>query len=166
MTAEDRPAVLIRDPQWSELDALAALWHQGWRDAHAGIIPESLARFRTLESFRQRLEDGFSSIRVAGPAGECRGFAMVKGNELYQLYVSADWRGAGIAAALIADAEARMAAGGITVAWLACAIGNDRAARFYEKSGWHRAGIYANRLETPEGEYLLDVWRYEKRVGG
>jgi hypothetical protein len=30
---------------------------------------------------------------------------------------------------LIADAEARLAEAGIATAWLACAIGNDRAAR-------------------------------------
>jgi RimJ/RimL family protein N-acetyltransferase len=57
-----------------------------------------------------------------------------------------------------------LAQSGVAVAWLACAIGNERAARFYEKRGWTRAGTIVNRLNTPEGEYLLDVWRYEKRL--
>jgi RimJ/RimL family protein N-acetyltransferase len=52
----------------------------------------------------------------------------------------------------------------VRTAWLACAIGNDRAARFYEKHGWHHAGIMVNRLETIRGEYLLEVWRYEKSL--
>jgi len=49
------------------------------------------------------------------------------------------------------------------VAWLACAIGNDRAARFYEKHGWHRAGVMVNQLETRNGIFPLDVWRHEKK---
>jgi ribosomal protein S18 acetylase RimI-like enzyme len=86
----------------------------------------------------------------------------VKDAELYQLFVSAQSRGSGVAAALLADGEARLAASGVQTAWLACAIGNERAARFYEKHGWHRVGNMINRSDTPSGEYLLDVWRYEK----
>jgi GNAT superfamily N-acetyltransferase len=44
---------------------------------------------------------------------------MLKGDELYQLYVSAPARGSGVAAALVADAEARLAEGGVKTAWLA-----------------------------------------------
>jgi ribosomal protein S18 acetylase RimI-like enzyme len=87
---------------------------------------------------------------------------MVKGDELYQLYVSAKSRGTGLAAALLTDSEDRMFRGGVETAWLACAIGNTRAARFYEKCGWHRAGTMINRLETTEGLFSLEVWRYEK----
>jgi hypothetical protein len=53
---------------------------------------------------------------------------------------------------------------GVWVAWLACAIGNERAARFYEKRGWMRAGNMINELETPGGRFRLKVWRYEKRL--
>ncbi|HXV64473.1 MAG TPA: GNAT family N-acetyltransferase [Vicinamibacteria bacterium] len=83
-------------------------------------------------------------MRVVGPVGAPVGFCVVKGDELYQLYVSAQSRGAGVAAALIADAEARLVEDGVERAWLACAIGNERAARFYEKSGWHRVGTMMN----------------------
>ena len=94
---------------------------------------------------------------------------MVKDAEVYQLFVSAGARGSGVAAALINDAEARLAAAGIDTAWLACAIGNDRAARFYEKCGWQRVGTMVNHAETSEGTFALEVWRYEKaltRSGG
>jgi hypothetical protein len=47
---------------------------------------------------------------------------------------------------------------------LACAIGNEQAARFYEKCGWHRAGTMINNLDTTEGVFPLEVWRYEKRL--
>jgi GNAT superfamily N-acetyltransferase len=101
-------------------------------------------------------------VRVLGPVGAPVGFCIIKGDELYQLFVSAHSRGSGAAAALIGDAEARLSENGVETAWLACAIGNDRAARFYEKCGWHLAGTMVNHLDTPEGRFLLEVWRYEK----
>jgi ribosomal protein S18 acetylase RimI-like enzyme len=152
----------VRNPQETEVGPLARLWYDGWQDAHAQILPAELARFRTLESFDERLRAALADVRVMGPVGAPAGFCMIKGDELYQLYVSAAARGAGVAATLLNDAEARLAANGIETAWLACAIGNHRAARFYEKSGWERVGEMINRLETPQGEFQLPVWRYEK----
>ena len=91
------------------------------------------------------------------------GFCILKGDELYQLYVSAEARGSGAAAALTADAEARLAQAGVEVGWLACAVGNDRAARFYEKCGWRRVGTVAYLPDAADG-VALEVWRYEKRL--
>ena len=152
----------VRDAEEAELDHLAKLWYDGWQDAHARILPEELARHRTLESFRYRLQAALPGLRVAGPPGEAVGFCITQDDELYQLYVSALARGSGIAAALLADAEERLAASGVETAWLACAIGNERAARFYEKYGWRRTGNMINVLETPDGPFPLEVWRYEK----
>lgn len=154
----------VRTAETVDIDRLAQVWHDGWQDAHARIVPAELARLRSLESFRQRLEAALPSIRVMGPPGSPVGFCMVRGTELYQLYVAAQSRGSGIAAALIADAEARLAASGVETAWLACAIGNERAARFYEKRGWHRVGVMLNHAETAEGAFPLEVWRYEKSL--
>jgi GNAT superfamily N-acetyltransferase len=152
----------VRAAQPKEVDQLARLWYDAWQDAHASIVPAELTRLRTLESFKQRLEAAFSDLRVVGPVGAPVGLCVVKDDELYQLFVSAQSRGAGVAAALIADAEARLSARGVETAWLACAIGNDRAARFYEKCGWRRAGVVVSQLETPDGLFPLEVWRYEK----
>lgn len=154
----------VRCAEEREVDALAKLWYDGWQDAHATLLPAELARFRTLESFRERMRAGLKDTRVVGPPGKPAGLCMLKGDELYQLYVSASARGAGVAAALIADAECRLAEAGFTTGWLACAIGNLRAARFYEKNGWARVGTVTSRLETPAGIFPLDVWRYEKQL--
>ena len=154
----------VRAAEPSEIDHLAQLWFDGWQDAHLEILPAELRRFRTLESFRERLYAALPNVRVAGPPGAPAGFSIVKGDELYQLYVSSAARGTGVAAALIADAEACIAQSGVEVAWLACAIGNARAERFYEKHGWKRIGAVVSQLETPEGIFPLEVWRYEKRV--
>jgi GNAT superfamily N-acetyltransferase len=117
-----------------------------------------------LESFKQRLQAVLHDTRVVGPRGAPDGFCITKGEELYQIYVAKQARGSGVAAALMADAEARLAKAGAEPAWLACAIGNHRAARFYEKCGWRRAGVVTYQAETPTGTFPLEVWRYEKRV--
>ena len=154
----------VRDAQEQEVEALAQIWYDGWKDAHAEILPAELKRIRTRESFTERMRAALASVRVAGPPFAPVGFHMLKDDELYQLYVSAQARGSGVASALIADAEARLVEAGFETGWLACAIGNDRAARFYEKSGWRRVGNMINRLETPNGVFDLETWRYEKRV--
>lgn len=152
----------VRNAEELEIDQLAKVWYQGWQDAHAPILPAELKRIRTLESFRDRLHAALERVRVIGPHGAPVGFSMIKGDELYQLYVSAESRGSGVAAALINDAEERLSQDGIKTAWLACAIGNERAAKFYEKCGWHQVGKMINELETPNGIFPLEVWRYEK----
>lgn len=152
----------VRPAVTSELDQLAKVWYDSWQDAHAEILPAELARMRTLESFRERLEAALPRLRVAGPVGEPLGFCIVTGDELDQLFVSAEARGTGVAAALLADGEDRLSKSGVKTAWLACAIGNDRAARFYEKSGWRRVENMVHHPETPDGKFELEVWRYEK----
>lgn len=152
----------VRPARESEVDHLAKLWHDAWQDGHAEIVPVELKRARTLESLRDRIRTSLPDVRVVGPPGEPAGFCTIRGDELYQLFVSAEARGTGVAAALIADAEARLLESGVETAWLACAIGNERAARFYEKSGWRRVGKMVSELQTPEGPFPLEVWRYEK----
>lgn len=130
----------VRGASEGELDCLARIWYDSWHDAHARIVPPALTRLRTLDSFRSRLKAVLPDIRVAGPPGAPVGFCIARGDELYQLFVSAQWRGSGAAAALIADAEARLAERGVEVAWLACAIGNERAARLRKArmaTGWN-----------------------------
>jgi GNAT superfamily N-acetyltransferase len=154
----------VRAAEDADVDQLATVWYDGWHEAHAPIVPAEVTRLRTLESFRQRIREALQNVRAVGPPAAPDGFHIVKGDELYQLFVSARSRGSGVAAALIVDAESRLSASGVETAWLACAIGNERAARFYEKHGWHRVGTMINRLDTINGEYLLEVWRYEKTL--
>jgi GNAT superfamily N-acetyltransferase len=158
--------VEIRPAETADVARLTRIWYDGWQDAHADIVPEELKRVRTVESFEQRLRDALADTRVVGSAGAPLGFCMMKGDELYQLYVAAEARGTGAAQALIADAEQRHAAKGAPLIWLACAIGNHRAARFYEKSGWRNAGVRTIQLDMPHGEHFpLEIWRFEKPLG-
>ena len=152
----------IRDAAADESARLANIWHDAWHDAHADIVPPELVRFRTLESFERRLRAMIADVRVALSDGQPAGFCVAKGDELYQLFVASWARGTGVAGELVADAESRLAAQGVETAWLACAVGNDRAARFYEKCGWRRVGTMINNAETDRGVFPLETWRYEK----
>ena len=154
--------MIARPADPSESNALTRLWYDGWQDGHAAIVPAALTRARTFEDFARRMAASLEDVRVIGPHRAPLGFAMLKGQELYQFYVASEARGSGLATALMADAEAQLLARGVETAWLACAVGNARAAKFYEKSGWHLARTEISRLDTPDGPFDLDIWRYEK----
>ena len=154
----------VRDALMSEIGLLAKIWFDGWQDAHARIVPAELAQLRTLKSFEERLRAASNAVRVAGAVGAPVGFYYLKSAELNQFYVSSNARGSGVAAVLMADAEARLGESGVHTAWLACAVGNDRAARFYEKCGWSRTEVVTGHVEIPGGTFALDVWRYEKSL--
>lgn len=142
----------------------AELWHAGWHDAHAAIVPSDLTDLRTLDSFAERLEKYRTSTRVAVLDDTVLGLCVVLKDEINQMYVSTQARGTGLAANLIRDGETRIQVSGHDVAWLACAVGNHRAARFYEKCGWVNARTETLRFETQNGTYPLEIWRYEKSL--
>ena len=154
----------VRRAEEGEIERLATIWCEGWHEAHAHLMPAELTRDRTLDSMRARMAAGLASVRVAGPVGAPVGFSMTRESQLFQLFVAPEGRGTGVAAALMEDVEARMREGGVPVVWLACAIGNLRAARFYEKSGWRLAGTETERILLTSGELELSVWRFEKAL--
>ena len=164
MLANSVRAMRVRAAEESEIVELAGIWYDGWHEAHAHILPAELTQLRTLKDFRDRLRANLPNVRVAALLDRPVGFCILKGDELYQLYVSSQSRSSGVATALIADAEARFSERGVETAWLACAIGNERAARFYEKCGWRRMGTMINPTETSQGAFSLEVWRYEKSL--
>lgn len=73
-----------------------------------------------------------------------------------------------MAQALIADAEARVAAAGHDLIRLDVVAENARAIRFYEKSGWRRRGEEVVALDTLDEPFELKVLIMEKalRQGG
>lgn len=156
--------IQLRTATDADVPPLARIWHDGWHEAHAHLLPADLTALRTLDSFQPRLHHMLADTRVAGPPGAPVGFCTIRDDELYQLFLAREARGTGAAALLVGDAEQRLSARRIAVAWLSCAIGNDRAARLYEKCGWHRVGTMINVAETSRGPYPVETWRYEKRL--
>ena len=154
----------VRDAKPEEIERLAVLWHDAWHQAHAAIVPAELTRSLTLEGFRDRLNAAMPAVRVVGPVGEPVGFCLLRGGELHQLFVAAAELGSAAEIALLDDAERLMWSVGVRRAWAACAIGNHRAARFYQTRGWSFAGTMVSQVETPAGPFQLTVWRYEKSL--
>lgn len=154
----------LRTARPEDVPALAGIWYRGWHEAHAHLMPPELTAFRTLTSFEERLPALLPDVVVAELDGEPIGFCAIQEDELFQLFVDQAGRGSGVAGALVEDAEQRLAARGVATGWLACAIGNDRAARFYEKCGWRRTGTMINPAVTPHGPWPLETWRYEKAL--
>ncbi|NQE63811.1 N-acetyltransferase [Caulobacter sp. RHG1] len=154
----------VRSAEAADLAPLALLWWRGWRDAHLPIVPKALATRSTLDSFIDRMAVAMPRIRTMGPVGAPFGFHLIKGDELHQLYVAEESRGAGIAALLMIDAENRLLEAGATKSWLACTVGNTRAARFYQKAGWTLARTQTLPSEIPGGWFPLKAWRYEKTL--
>ena len=145
----------VRKPTQSELSALAQLWYDGWQDAHAVHVPASLITSRTLESFAIRLSDHFENIRVIGEIDKPLGFCIIKGPEIYQLYVCPAAKGTGAAASLITDGVACIRLAGHKSAKLDVNTKNTRAIAFYEKMGWRREGMETIMLDTLAEPYPL-----------
>lgn len=152
----------VRPADPSEITEIADLWYAGWQEAHAEIVPAELSRLRSHDDFVARTQDYLGAMRVSGAIGRPGGMCLTKDDELNQLYVSSEARGTGLAKALLQDAECLLRARGVSRAWLACAIGNRRAARFYEKCGWQMARTETVLLDTSERTYPLEIWRFEK----
>lgn len=151
-------------PQDDLMDAAAEMWWRGWHDGHANIVPGGLTTLRTLENFRQRLDQHRTATTFAVEDGAVRGLFILQHSELEQFYVHPDARGTGLAAWLMMGAEDALRAQGHSAAWLACSVGNARAARFYEKAGWSYIRTETFEAETSAGPFPLDVWRYEKAL--
>lgn len=160
-----RTSVLVRAAAATDVDALARIWLDGWTDAHGDLLPPDLVRSRTLGDFRLRLQEGLASTDVAVAEERQVGFAMVRNDEIDEFHIDRPARGTGAAAALMSHALDRIRRAGHQRAWLACAIGNHRAARFYEGTGWSLTGIMTIRLVSAQGPMPVDVWRYEIALG-
>jgi len=158
------PAISLRPARPADADAVATIWRDGWADGHLGHVPEALVAIRTPESFRSRAAERVGDTVVAVAGDEVAGFVMVVGDEVEQVYVSADHRGSGVAAVLLAEAERVVAAAGHRRAWLAVAAGNARARRFYERCGWADEGPFDYAAAISGGTITVPCHRYVKPV--
>lgn len=129
---------------------LLELWHAGWHEAHARLVPEGLLAFRTLGHFDLWFEQSRDVVFVARGDG-LLGFVAIGGRELSKLYVSSAARGTPVARQLLGYAERYILAHGYEAAELLCTDGNLRAQRFYEREGWALAEVMPEALWMPAG---------------
>jgi putative acetyltransferase len=151
----------IRRAQEGDILEIAQIWHLGWHSAHASIVDADLVRLRGPAEFMTRTTAHLVQTHVAIIDGEVTGFFMIDGDELYQFYVDAAHHGKGVAGQMMAEAETLLPS---PTAWLACSVGNDRAAAFYTKCGWKNLSQEELQVETSDGPRPVSIWRFEKAV--
>ena len=156
--------VALRRGGRQDASDVAEIWRLGWRDGHLGLVPDELAEVRTEESFRARAAERVDEMTVAVVDGEVAGFVLVVGAEVEQVYVSSDYRGRGVADALLLEAEREVRANGHAEAWLAVVAGNARARAFYERAGWQDEGPFDYAAATEDGPIAVPCRRYTKHV--
>jgi ribosomal protein S18 acetylase RimI-like enzyme len=147
----------------ADVEEIARVWHDAWRDGHVGHIPESLVRQRTLDEFVARVPPRVPATHVIDDEQGVVGFVTVKADELEELFVDRRGRGTGVAVALLSHGE-QIIAERYPVAWLAVVAGNARARHFYERQGWHDSGPLAYIAETSAGPATVPTRRYQKQL--
>lgn len=156
--------VTLRRAADADIDAIATVWHRGWRDGHLGHVPAALLRHRRLDDFRRRVPVRLGTTTVAVISSRVVGFVVTHVDEIEQLYVDASVRGSGVAAMLLGRGETVIGAR-FDRAWLAVVAGNTRARRFYERNGWRDAGAFDNPAWTADGVTIpVPARRYEKHL--
>jgi GNAT superfamily N-acetyltransferase len=148
----------------TDATAIATIWHEGWLDGHQGHVPDALVAVRTSESFHERAADRIGDTVVAVVDEQVVGFIMVVADEVEQVYVARTWRGTGVAAALLVEAERIVARNGHAQAWLAVAEGNRRARRFYHRNGWTDEGPLRYLAAGPASPIPVPCRRFVKTV--
>ena len=152
----------LRAARPEDAGAIAEIWQLGWHDGHLGFVPQELVEARTEASFRTRASQRIEDTTVATVDGAVAGFVMVVDDEVEQVYVSAAYRGSGVAKILISEAERQVKANGHEQAWLAVVAGNARARAFYERAGWVDEGSFDYAAAAEGRTIAVPCRRYTK----
>lgn len=163
MRPEGTALPALRPATQADIPALARLWHTGWHEAHAAYTPAALTALRSEADFARRLGPLLADTRIAGDA-PAFGFCSIRGHELYQLFVAPEARASGLAARLLTDGEARLAAQGVVGARLEVGLENHRAARFYARHGWQETGIEKAEVDSARGPFRLRLRIFHKSL--
>ncbi|WP_370677088.1 N-acetyltransferase family protein [Pleomorphomonas sp. PLEO] len=146
---------------------IVQLWHRGWHEAHAALVPPEGLSFRTEGHFAIWLKEAKDAFYVARDGTELIGFVSVKAAEVVKLYVGTSARGTGTAHALLSFAEQLLFADGVSEAELLCTAGNSRAERFYQREGWHLTDTFDDALWMPKGvsrQFIVATHRFQKTL--
>ncbi len=131
--------------------AAVALWHDGWHDAHAALLPPGLLAARGRGFFADQYGRWAGAVIGAFVDRDLVGLALVTENVLDQFHVARPERGTGLAREFLAGVERILAEAGHREVRLGCVIGNDRALRFYERAGYRVGGQRSHEFEVPPG---------------
>jgi ribosomal protein S18 acetylase RimI-like enzyme len=158
--------VVVRRPNLADVDRLAAINLETWRDAYVGIVPAPHLDSLDLEVFRERwrrnLAEGRpgASFLVADVVGTLAGYAIVGSyrpqggadpaeqahtwGELYAIYTHPTLQGRGAGRALHDGALELLRNDGHDEAALWVLEANQRARAWYADRGWRADGATAD----------------------
>ena len=128
--------------------------------------PENIASFvdanLSAERFAEYLADPHRALLTATLSGRIIGYAMLVGDatddaaELSKIYVLPEYHGGGASTALMAAALAAAEGRGARRVWLGVNRANERAQRFYAKSGFRISGTRTFQLGAGlEHDYVM-----------
>ena len=128
--------------------------------------PENIASFidanLSAERFAEYLADPQRAILTAQRDGRIIGYAMLvrdagdEGAELSKMYLLPDYHGGGVSKALMDLAVATAERWGVRRVWLGVNQGNERAQRFYAKSGFKVNGTRTFQVGARrEDDYVM-----------
>lgn len=140
-------AIDIRKAEPRDADAIAAVHHDAWMGAYAGIIPHrALARM-----INRRGGDWWAgairraaSVLVVEIGGTIAGYATIGRNrarqlpqqgEIYELYLKPEYQGVGIGSRLFSAARRKLAAHGLNGMVVWALEENQNAVAFYTGAG-------------------------------
>ncbi len=158
---------ILRPATTDDVEAVTAVFHQGWHDVHPGRVPDGLTERRTLEAFRDRVSARIAETdetTVAEVDGVVAGFIMVSGAEAEQVYVARAYRGTPVATLLLTEAERQIAEAGHDVAFLVVVRGNDRAQAFYARQGWVDEGDHDYPVQALGEDFISPCRKFTKRL--
>jgi GNAT superfamily N-acetyltransferase len=158
---------ILRPATADDVEAVTAVFHQGWHDVHPGRVPDGLTERRTPQAFHDRVAHRIADTdetTVAEVDGVVAGFVMVSGDEAEQVYVDRAHRGTTVATLLLTEAERQIAAAGHDVAWLVVVRGSDRAQAFYTRQGWVDEGDFDYPVSALGEHFISPCRKFTKRL--
>ncbi len=142
----------LRAARPADFPALAAIAASAYRVGFAGLLPPTvLARF-DFAHFALRFALETVAPTLAEANGTVLGFHLTESRHIKMLFIDPERRRQGIAAALLANAEAKGAA------TLESFRDNAPARRFYERHGWRCVREYTRAFDGIECAFVA----YEK----
>jgi putative acetyltransferase len=140
----------IRAAEPTDRAAIVEILHHGWHDGHAHLVSTEILPLRTLECIDDIYGTSTDTFYVA-KSEQILGFVAINADELTKLFIARGARGSGVAQTLLTYGEQKIAENGFAVAKLLCQVGNDRAAKFYAKTGWVEDHRGQEELWMPTG---------------
>jgi ribosomal protein S18 acetylase RimI-like enzyme len=171
------PDLVIRAARDDDARQIAEIHGQAWQWAYRDLLPKAFLASLSVErraaywqrwladaDLRRQLWLGLRQERVVGfvAAGPSRDpDADAETGEILALYLEQEVVGIGVGRALCAHAVDRLRRDGFRVATLWVLVSNDRARRFYERTGWRADGT--QKTEEWSGVALRDE-RYRREL--